>query len=148
MGEGGECESQASYPTGSLTSGPTGSDAMTLKAGDIVIEYHPHSKRDTRVVSAEEFKRSLNNTNSEPTEPPDDEPWRPFRSREDFKFADFVHDASLNRPQIERLIKLIQHCQDAPGSLTFNKYNDLKESLENASKILTPVIIGLAPTLD
>jgi hypothetical protein len=111
-----------------------------LKAGDIVIEYHPHSKRSTHIISSEEFKASLSN-NSEPTRPPDDELWRPFYSREAFEFAELVHDVALNKPQIERLIKLIQHCQDAPGSLTFHKYNDLKDSLENASKILTPVTI-------
>lgn len=131
----------------SLISGLTESSLRIPKAGEIVIEYHPHSKRGTRVVSAEEFKQSLKN-NSEPTGPPDNEPWRPFRSREDFKFADFVHDAALNRPQIERLIDLIQRCQNTPGSLTFNKYNDLKESLESASRILTPVTISLAPALN
>lgn len=117
------------------------------KASDFVIEYHPHSKRATRIISTEEFKASLID-NSVPTSPPDDNPWRPFRSREDFEFAELVHDASLNRPQIERFIKLIQCCQDAPGAFTFRKYSDLKDSLESASRILTPVTIYLAPTLN
>jgi len=109
-----------------------------------VIEYHPHSKKRTRVISAEEFKASLSG-NSEPTTPPDDKPWRPFQSREDFEFAELVHDAALNRPQIERLIKLIQRCQNAPGAFTFHNYNELKGSLDSASKLLTPVTIYLVP---
>ena len=91
----------------SLTSGFTGLSAQTPNTGDIVIEYHPHSERDTRVLSPEEFKASLSD-DSEPTKPPDDEPWRPFHSREDFEFAELVRDAALNRTQIDRLIKLVQ----------------------------------------
>lgn len=129
---------------GFLTSGLIGSSPQVPKAGDIVIEYHPHSKRERQILSSEEFKTSLTG-NSEPTEPPDDEPWRPFHSREDFEFAELVHDASLNRSQIEKLIKLFQRCQDSPGSFTFHNYNDLKGALESASKLLTPVTIYLPP---
>ena len=137
-GESGECKS--AHSTASLTPGLIGPGVRAPKAGDIIIEYHPHSKRDTRIVSTEEFKASLID-DSDPTSPPDDEPWRPFRSREDFEFAELVHDASLNRSQIEKFIKLIRRCQDAPGSLTFKNHNDLKVSLETASKMLTPVNI-------
>ena len=127
----------------SLTSGLTGLSAQTLNAGDIVIEYHPHSERDTRILSPEEFKASLSD-DSEPAKPPDDEPWRPFHSREDFEFAELVRDAALNRTQIDRLIKLVQHYQDTPGSFAFRGYDDLKTSLENASKLLTPVTAFVA----
>ena len=127
--------------TDSLTSGLTGLSAQTLNAGDIVIEYHPHSERDTCILSPEEFKASLS-YDSEPTKPPDDEPWRPFHSREDFKFAELVCNAALNQTQIDRLIKLVQCYQDTgPGSFTFCGYDDLKTLLENASKLLTPVTI-------
>ena len=119
-----------------------GPSAQTPNPGDIVIEYHPYSKKEKRVISAEEFKASLNNT-PELTEPPDDEPWRPFRSREDFEFAELIHDAALNQPQIDRLIKLIRRCQDTPGSFTLRNHKDLKDLQENASKLLTPVTIYL-----
>jgi len=123
-------------------------DSLTLRiiehsprvptAGDITIEYHPQSGRATRVLSAEEYKASLTDR-SDPTSPPDDTPWLPFHSREDFEFAELVHDTALNQPQIEKLIKLFQRCQEAPGSLTFRNYKDLRESLEKASMMLTPV---------
>jgi len=125
---------------GSFTSRLTESGTQVPKAGDITIEYHPHSKKATHIFNPEEYKASLAD-NSEPTKPPDDEPWRPFHTREDFEFAELVHDAALNQPQIEKFIKLIQRCQEAPGSLTFSKYSDLKDSLEAASKLLTPVTI-------
>ena len=124
---------------GWLTSGLTES-GVDLNAGDILIEYHPHSKKGTCILNPEEFKESLNNF-SEATEPLDAEPWRPFRSREDFEFADLVHDATLNQTQIKRFIKLIKRCQDVPGSFTLQSYSDLKDSLDNASKLLTPVTI-------
>jgi hypothetical protein len=117
---------------------PAGSATVTHKAGDIIIEYHPHSKKPTRVLSAEEYKASLED-DSGPLEPPYDDPWRPFHSRSDFEFAEFVHDAHLTRPQIEKLIKLVRRCQQMPDSLTFKNYDDLKVSLEDASKLLTPV---------
>jgi hypothetical protein len=111
---------------------------LTPNIGDIKIEYHPKSGRDPRVFSSEEFKAHAKNS-SEPTGPPEAEPWLPFQSREDFEFAEFVHDAALNRSQIEKLIKLIRRCQDAPGLFTLRNINDLKSSLERASELLTPV---------
>ena len=111
-------------------------------AGDIVIEYHDHSERERCIISSEEFKRSLKDE-SELTETVDDKPWLPFRSREDFEFAELVNDAALNRPQIDKLIKLIQQCQKNPDSFTLRNHSDLKGSLESASKLLTPVIINL-----
>ena len=131
--------------TAPLTTGLIGLDAQMPNTGDIRIEYHPHSGKDTRFLSSEEFKTTMN-SDPEPTEPPDDEPWRPFHSREEFEFAELVHDAALNRPQIERLMKLINCCQDTPGAFTFRNYGDLKDSLESASKLLTPVCIYFPPS--
>lgn len=135
----GEYEPDGIY-SDSLTSGLTGLRIRTPNAGDIVIQYHPNSKKGTHILTPEEFKASLKD-DSEPIPPPDDEPWRPFRSREDFEFAELAKDAALNRRQIERMMKLIQRCQDGPAPLTFENYNDFKDSLENASKLLTKVTI-------
>ena len=123
-----------------LTRTLTGSNTQAPQDGDIAIEYHPHSRRRTRIVNAEEFKETLNNQ-PDPTMPPDDEPWLPFSSRENFDFAELVHDAKLNQKQTDRLIGLINRCQTSPGSFTLCNYNDLRSSLENASKLLTNVRI-------
>ena len=115
--------------------------AKTPNVGDIVIEYHPRSGRDTQILSPNKFKESLSN-HSEPTEPPDDEPWHPFCSREDYKFAELMHNAVLNQTQTKWLIKLLWHCQDSLGSFMLQNYNDLKNLLESARKLLTPVTIS------
>lgn len=107
--------------------------------GEIVIEYHPHSGKGNCVLTPEEFKKSLIN-DSESALPPYNEPWLPFASREDFEFADVVNEARLNQKQINRLIQVIRRCQDGLGSLTLEKYQDLKGSLDGAAKLLTNVI--------
>ena len=84
----------------------------------------------------------------EPTEPQDNKSWLPFHSREDFEFAELMNDATLNKTQVKRLIKLIRCCQDVPGSFTIKNYNELKGSLENASKLLTPVTIHSTPVVN
>jgi hypothetical protein len=73
----------------------TGPSTETINPADIKIEYHPSSKKPTRILSPEEFKASLSDL-SDPKKPPFDEPWLPFCSREDFEFAEVVHDAKLN----------------------------------------------------
>ena len=84
------------------------------------------------------------NNQPDPTAPPDDEPWRPFLTREDFDFAELVHDAKLNQKQIERFIDIINCCQESPGSFTMRNYNNLKDSLANVSKLLTNVTTDLS----
>jgi hypothetical protein len=115
-----------------------GSNAQTPQDGDIVIQYHPHSEKATRVISPEDFKESLNCH-------PDttgtlDELWCPFSSREDFEFAEFVHDVKLSQKQIEALIKLIQRCQEGPTPFTMNTFSDIKQAMDDADKLLTNVI--------
>ena len=71
--------------------------------------------------------------------PPDEEPWLPFHSREDFEFAEIVHDAAMNQSQINALIKLIHKCQENPGSFTLGNCDELKSSWDKASDLLTGV---------
>jgi hypothetical protein len=105
--------------------------------GDVQIEYHPHSKRGVTVMGREEFKQAVNNAHS--MEPPIKELWLPFRSREDFDFADIAHDAAMNQSQIDDLIKLFHRCQQDPGKVTLKNYQDLRRSWDASSKILTNV---------
>jgi len=77
--------------------------------------------------------------NKDPTAPLEGQPWRPFRSQEDFEFAELTHAAALNKHQIDTLIKLIKRCERNPGSFTFEGAKDVEQSWEDASKLLTPV---------
>ena len=81
----------------------------------------------------------LSDDNNERTVLPDEKPWRPFHSREDFEFAELVHNAALNRNQIDALVKLIRQCEKSPGSFTFEGFQDVEKSWKDASKLLTPV---------
>jgi hypothetical protein len=114
--------------------------------GDIVIEYHPHSGKDTRILDPEDFKWSIGG-GSDPTEPIDDEPWLPFSSREDFTFAEGVIDAKLNKKQTKTFLDLINRCQTPPGLFTLRNYKDLKDTLDTAAELLTDVSARL-PSLD
>jgi hypothetical protein len=88
-------------------------------------------------MGREEFKQAVNDSHA--TEPPIKEPWRPFRSREDFDFADIVHDAAMNQSQVDNLIDLFHRCQQDPAKITFKNHQDLRQSWEDASKLLADV---------
>ena len=107
--------------------------------GDIQITYHPHSKQGVKVMTPEEFKQGIKQANS--MEPPDEQPWLPFHSKEDFEFAEIIHEAAMNESQANALIKLIHHCQKNPGSFTLGNYGEVKSTWETASNLLTKVSI-------
>jgi len=71
-GGSGECKLEVCLMD-SLTSGLPGPHIQTTKASNIMIEYHPHSKRGTCIMSSEEYKASLID-DSEPTSLPDNKP--------------------------------------------------------------------------
>jgi hypothetical protein len=89
-------------------------------------------------MGREEFKRSLDTAGS--ARPPNlEKPWLPFCSREDFQFAEIAHQAAMNQPQIDALIKFIRHCEQNPGLFTLESFQDLKKSWEKSSALLTNV---------
>ena len=90
-------------------------------------------------MTPEEFKQGMNQASS--MGPPDEKPWLPFHSKEDFEFAEIVHKAAMNQSQANALIKLIHHCQKNPGSFTLGNYDEVKNTWETASKLLTKVSI-------
>jgi hypothetical protein len=105
--------------------------------GDVQVIYHPHSKKGVELMGREEFRRVINDMHS--TEPPIKEPWLPFRSREDFDFAEIVQKTAMNQSHVNDLIKLIHRCQQGMGKVTFENYADWKKSWEDSSRILTEV---------
>lgn len=110
------------------------------REGDIVIEYHPNSGKQSRTLSPEEYKRLDEDTSKSVEEPaPDENPWLPFASREEFEFAELVHDAKLNQKQIQKLLDIFHQGQKDPSSFKLRQYKDLKDSLEDASRLLTTV---------
>jgi len=104
--------------------------------GSIRTEYHPNSGRSTKIESLEDyFERT-----SKPVSPPEDsEPWRPFRSRADFEFAKLALEAALTQGQVEQLIQLFGKCIQGEDSFNLKSHQDLRETWDAASLLLTPV---------
>ena len=130
----------------------SGTDHLESKAdpsldnGEVRIEFHPNSRRSPIVLSPDKFKR-WSSGDGDPAPPCVEEPWLPFRSREDFEFAQLVHNAALNKKQVDCLVKLIKRCERNPGTFTFEGVQDVDNSWEDASKLLTPVRVLLATSV-
>jgi len=103
---------------------------------DIKVEYHPSSGRQTEIHHFGDYKQS----NSEPVPLDNTTPWWPFSSRLDFEFAELVHEAALNKKQIDRLIGLFhKSSEDNSQRLSFKSHSDVQASWHAASERLTPV---------
>jgi hypothetical protein len=113
----------------------------TYREGDIVIRHHPKSGKNELTLSPEQYKEfKYNRSKSVEEPPPDEDPWLPFGSREEFEFAELVHNAKLNKKQIKKLLNIIHRTKKNPDSFWMRSYQDLKNSLNDASKLLTTVI--------
>lgn len=74
---------------------------------DIKTEYHPHSGRATRIDHFNEYGFP---SAEAPRLRPLDEPWRPFRSRVDFGFAEIALKSHLNKKTVNKLIAILRAC--------------------------------------
>ncbi|KAF8802171.1 hypothetical protein BYT27DRAFT_7113291, partial [Phlegmacium glaucopus] len=101
-----------------------------LHADDIKVQYHPHSKKTEHIYRFEEYKSNLTNSNA--PLPIDPQPWKPFRTRLDFEFAEFMLDAHLNESQSASLISLVRNCIADPAAFTFTDGQDLKRCWKHA----------------
>jgi hypothetical protein len=99
-------------------------------------EYHPRSGRATLYQPSEEFGiREMQQV------PVDEDPWRPFRSRGDFEFAEIALNASLNKSQINALLDLISRINQGQAQVTLKNEADLSKAWDNAATELTPVCL-------
>lgn len=115
---------------------PGNIDSRTHSDGDIRIEYHPSSGRKPEVFAFEEFTRAV----QENTYPADPEPWAPFKTREDFEFAELARETGMTKGQINALIRLFHQCiENGKDSFTLSGYNEMHETLKVASERLPKV---------
>ncbi|KAF7776772.1 hypothetical protein Agabi119p4_5165 [Agaricus bisporus var. burnettii] len=68
----------------------------------ILTDYHPHSGRNHTFHTLPDYGCQRSSEL-----PPDKEPWRPFRTRLDFKVCELALESYLNKKQIKKLITLI-----------------------------------------
>ena len=102
------------------------------------MEYHPKSGRLPTVNRFSAFTRTASLHQFR-----DKEPWRPFQSETDFKFAELAHQAALNKEQVETLLCIIQDITSTGAKLTFRNYGDVHTAWQNAAEQLTPVSIQI-----
>ena len=108
---------------------------MGHSAGDIKIEYHEHSSRECETLTFEEFTTVAPVGVSPP--PAGHEPWAPFRTREDFEFAELTRDTRMTRAQVDTLIGLFRRCiENGKDSFTLLSYNEMRKTLEVASAVV------------
>ena len=104
--------------------------------GDIKVEYHPTSGRGTNIFKADEYRQSVPDAGAT-SEP---EPWAPFRTREDFEFAEIALKTGMTRGQVNAMIKLFHRCiEGGEGSFTLLNHKDMADTLELASNRLAKV---------
>ncbi|KAG2126460.1 hypothetical protein BD769DRAFT_1652763 [Suillus cothurnatus] len=92
---------------------------------DIQIRYHPNSGRPMQVHHFEDYRCG-----------PGAPPWRPFRTRIDFKVAELAHEAALTHEQIDQLIRLIHRSRCE--LFTLRNHKDVRNTWDAASYKLTP----------
>lgn len=115
--------------------------AQTYQDGDIQVEYHPNSGRATDFFKIDEYRKSAPNTGvmSEP------EPWAPFRTREDFEFAEIALGTGMTRAQTDAMIKLFHRCiKEGEGSFTLLNHKDMADTFRVASNRLAKVCYGIS----
>ena len=72
------------------------------------------------------------------------EPWQPFCSQADFEFAKLALEATLMQGQIEQLIQLFGKCIQGKDKFNLKSHQDLHETWDAASLLLTLVTIGVS----
>ncbi|KIN98821.1 hypothetical protein M404DRAFT_966485 [Pisolithus tinctorius Marx 270] len=100
---------------------------------DIRVEYHPNAGKPTVKVPFAEFTRGHAPKTYKPD--PCTAPWYPFRTCLDFDLSEFIHDAALNKEQVNCILKLLKCSRTEDWTL--NNYNDLESTQQAASHRMT-----------
>ena len=69
------------------------------------------------------------------------DPWLPFRTREDFEFAELVLAAKMSKAEVNSLINLFNRCKGENSHFTLSSYDDMHKLLETASELLPKVCL-------
>lgn len=103
---------------------------------DIRVEYHPNSGRQADVFKFNDYCQPTTAVNT----PADPEPWAPFRTREDFEFAEIALETGMSMGQVDALIKLFHKCIKGEGSFTISSHKDMADTFKIAANRLTKVL--------
>jgi hypothetical protein len=103
---------------------------------DIKTEFHPHCGRETVIVSFAEYGQY---EKSRPLPPRDDEPWRPFRKRIDFDFAEFAVQTGLTAHEVDAALALHRRSGVSGCEITIASHKEMYDLLDGAAVVLTSV---------
>ncbi|KAG9125056.1 hypothetical protein FRC07_009146 [Ceratobasidium sp. 392] len=92
-----------------------------------------HTPRPNRLYEPETFL-APQPAKSPPPPVFEDDPWLPFRTRQDFEFAKVALDAGLSKNNTNKLLRLFHESQDC--KITMKKYEDLQEYQKRAAKLM------------
>lgn len=102
---------------------------------DIRTEYHPSSKRPTRIDAFEEFGR----TSTPPTSVHSRRPWLPFHSKAEFEFAEVALQSAMSNKQLDALINVVHTLIKGKEAFEVKNHRDVQALWDRASESLTPV---------
>ncbi|KZT07871.1 uncharacterized protein LAESUDRAFT_713204 [Laetiporus sulphureus 93-53] len=102
---------------------------------DLNAVFHPRARTPMRIQSFEEYGRD---EASQAPPPQSEKPWRPFRMRTDFEFAEIALNAALNKNQVNALINIINAVASGKAEFTIASDVKLHKYWEQASVLLTP----------
>lgn len=106
---------------------------------DIRREYHPNACREPEVFRFEAYQ------SRSPVVTPlvDPEPWLPFKTREDFEFAEIALATAMMKTQVNAMIDLLHRCiNKGEGSFTLSNHDEMRRTLGVASDRLPKVCLG------
>jgi hypothetical protein len=102
---------------------------------DIRTEYHPSSKRETRVDAFEDFGKTI----TPPTPVHNLSPWLPFRSKAEFEFAEVALQTAMSNKQLDTLINVVRTLMEGKEAFEIENHRDVQTLWDGASESLTPV---------
>ena len=103
---------------------------------DVRREYHPNAHREPEVFSFDDYQ-SIPLVVTPPVEP---EPWLPFKTREDFEFAEIALDTAMMKAQVDATINLLHRCiKKGKGSFTLSNHDEMRKTLKVAADRLPKI---------
>lgn len=106
-----------------------------LNIDDIRTEFHPSSKRPTRIDAFEEFGKLA--TASTPVH--NLSPWLPFHSKAEFEFAEVALQTAMSNRQLDTLINVVRTLMEGKEAFEIKNHHDVQTLWDRASESLTPV---------
>ena len=104
---------------------------------DIRREYHPNAHREPEVFSFDDYQ----STPPVVTPPVEPEPWLPFKTREDFEFAEIALATAMTKAQVDATINLLHRCvKKGMGSFTLSNHDEMRKTLRAAADRLPKVL--------